>query len=324
MVVWFPMALKVPAKKTPEEIAKLTKEIRKLKKEKNAVILAHYYQELEVQEVADLIGDSLGLSKAARDAKDAKLIVFAGVHFMAETAKILTPKTKVLIPNPDAGCPMADQCSAELIENTRKEYDEDIPVVVYVNTTAETKAAADVTCTSSNAATVVKNLGVKKVFFGPDKNLGSYVQKTLPDVEIIPVPQNGHCYVHRRFDIPTINALKKQYPDAVVIAHPECNPEVQDIADFIGSTAAMIYFGKETKAKNIIVATEKGLVDRLNFDHPEKNFILAKDTAICKNMKKNTLELVRDSLLYEQHEIIIPKEIHENAEKAILRMFELT
>jgi len=318
------MAIKVPAKKTPEEIAQLQQEIRKLKKEKNAFILAHYYQELEIQEIADLVGDSLGLSEAARDVKDVKMIVFAGVHFMAETAKILNPNMKVLIPNADAGCPMADQCSAELIEATRKEYDEDIPVVVYVNTTAETKAAADVTCTSSNAATVVKNLGVKKVFFGPDKNLGLYVKKTLPDVEVIPIPKNGHCYVHRRFDVQTINAIKKQYPDAVLIAHPECNIEVQDIADFVGSTAAMIYFGKETEAKNIIVATEKGLVDRLTHDHPEKNFILAKDTAICKNMKKNTLELVRDSLLYEQHEIIIPKEIHEKAEKAILRMFELT
>ncbi len=318
------MASKVPVKKTPEEIAHLQEEIQKLKKEKNAFILAHYYQELEIQEVADLVGDSLGLSKAARDAKNVKMIVFAGVHFMAETAKILNPKMKVLIPNPDAGCPMADQCSAELIEKARKEYGEDIPVVVYVNTTAETKAAADTTCTSSNAATVVKNLGVKKVFFGPDKNLGFYVQKTLPEVEILPIPRNGHCYVHRRFDVQTISALKKEFQDAVVIAHPECNPEVQDIADFIGSTAAMIFFGKDTEAKNIIVATEKGLVDRLNHDHPEKNFILAKDTAICKNMKKNTLELVRDSLLYEQHEIIIPKEINEKAEKAILRMFELT
>ena len=318
------MAIKLQAKKTPEEIAKLQEEIRALKKEKNAVILAHYYQELEIQEVADLVGDSLGLSKAARDVEDAEMIVFAGVHFMAETAKILNPKTKVLIPNPNAGCPMADQCSAELIEEARKEFDEHIPVVVYVNTTAETKAAADVTCTSSNAATIVKNLGVKKVFFGPDRNLGQYVKNTLPDVEILPIPQDGHCYVHRRFDVETINALKEQYPEAVVIAHPECNIEVQEMADFIGSTAAMIYFGEKTDAKTIIVATEKGLVDRLNHDHPEKKFILAKDTAICKNMKKNTLELVRDSLLHEQYEIIIPKEIHEKAERAILRMFELT
>ena len=318
------MAIKLQAKKTPEEIVKLQKEIRALKEEKNAVILAHYYQELEIQEVADLVGDSLGLSKAARDVEGAEMIVFAGVHFMAETAKILNPKTKVLIPNPNAGCPMADQCSAELIEKARKEFDEHIPVVVYVNTTAETKAAADVTCTSSNAATVVKNLGVKKVFFGPDKNLGQYVKSTLPNVEILPIPRDGHCYVHRRFDVETINALKEKHPEAVVIAHPECNIEVQEMADFIGSTAAMIYFGEKTDAKTIIVATEKGLVDRLNKDHPEKKFILAKDTAICKNMKKNTLELVRDSLLYEQHEIIIPEEIHEKAEKAILRMFELT
>lgn len=310
-------------KNSQEEIAKLSGEILQLKKEKNAFILAHYYQEIEIQDLADLVGDSLGLSKAARDVKDVDMIVFAGVYFMAETAKILNPEMKVLIPNVNAGCPLADQCSPDIVGDAREKHP-GAPVVVYVNTTAVTKAAADVTCTSSNAAQVVKNLNAKKVIFGPDRNLGEYVQQQIPGIEIIPMPADGHCYVHRRFDVETINAYKKQYPDAVVMAHPECSKEVQAIADVVGSTSAMVKFGKETIAKTIIVATEKGLVDRLSRDYPEKNFILAKDTAICKNMKKITLENLRDALLYEQYEVIIPKDIQDKAEKAIERMFELT
>jgi quinolinate synthase len=309
---------------TKEEIAKLSEEILSLKKEKNAVILAHYYQELAIQDVGDIVGDSLGLSQAARDIDDADFIVFAGVHFMAETAKILNPTKTVLIPNVNAGCPMANQCSPDIIQAAREKHGKDVPVVVYVNTTAETKAAADVTCTSSNAPQVVRNLGVKKVLFGPDRNLGLYVQKQLPDVEVIPVPEDGHCIVHKRFSVEAIDAIKEQYPDAVLIAHPECNEDVQNIAEYVGSTSGMRRYGKETDAKVIIVATEKGLVDRLNRDNPEKKFILAKDTAICRNMKKNTIEYLRNSLLYEQHKIEIPKEIHDKAEKAILRMFELT
>jgi len=313
----------VKKKLSQKEIEELSQEILKLKKEKNAFILAHYYQEIEIQDLADLVGDSLGLSEAARDVKDADMIVFAGVYFMAETAKILNPKMKVLIPNPNAGCPLANQCNPTLISEVKAKHP-DAPVVVYVNTTAVTKAAADATCTSSNAAIVVKNLHAKKVIFGPDNNLGSYVQQQIPDIEIIPVPEDGHCIVHRRFDVETIQEYKKQYPEAVIMAHPECNVEVQAIADVVGSTSAMIKFGNETTAKTIIVATEKGLVDRLARDNPEKKFILAKDTAICKNMKRITLENLRDALLYEQHEVIIPKDIQDKAEQAIDRMFELT
>ena len=310
-------------KYSQEEIVALSEEILKLKQEKNAFILAHYYQDIEIQDIADLVGDSLGLSKAARDVKDADMIVFAGVYFMAETAKILNPNMKVLIPNPDAGCPLADQCSPDIVSEARAKHP-DAPVVVYVNTTAVTKAAADVTCTSSNAAQVVKNLNAKKVIFGPDRNLAEYVQQQIPDIEVIPIPEDGHCYVHRRFGVETIQAYKKQYPDAVIMAHPECSKEVQAIADVVGSTSAMLKFGRETIAETIIVATEKGLVDRLSRDYPEKKFILAKDTAICKNMKKITLENLRDALLYEQHEVIIPKDIQDKAERAIERMFELT
>ncbi|HUT80053.1 MAG TPA: quinolinate synthase NadA [Candidatus Bathyarchaeia archaeon] len=310
-------------KYTPEEIASLSEEIRTLKKEKNAIILAHYYQELEIQDLADLIGDSLGLAKAAREIKNADLIVFAGVYFMAETAKLLNPTTKVLIPNADAGCPLANQCDPDLIANARIKHP-NVPVVVYVNTTAETKAAADITCTSSNAAQIVMKLNSKKVIFGPDSNLGKYVQKQIPDVEVIPVPEDGHCIVHRRFDLKTIKQLKEEFPNSLVMAHPECNIEIQEIADYVGSTSGMLQFGKETEAKVIIVATEKGLVDRLNRDYPEKRFILAKSTAICRNMKKINLENLRDSLLYKQFEVIIPDEVREKAEQAIIRMLELS
>lgn len=311
-------------KLSQKEIERISNEILNLKKEKNAIILAHYYQELEVQDIADKIGDSLGLSQVAKDVQDADTIVFAGVHFMAETAKILSPSKKVLIPDPRAGCPMANQCTPDIVKAAREQHGEDIPVVVYVNTTAETKAVAYVTCTSSNAPIVVKNLGSKKVLFGPDRNLGLFVQKQLSDVEVIPIPEDGHCIVHKRFSVEAINEHLKRYPDAHLIAHPECNIEIQEMADFVGSTSGLRKYGRETDAKVIIVATEKGLVDRLNRDIPEKNFILAKDTAICRNMKKITIENLRDSLLYEQYEIIIPKEIQDKAKKAILRMFELT
>ncbi|MHA1212927.1 MAG: quinolinate synthase NadA, partial [Candidatus Heimdallarchaeota archaeon] len=218
---------------------------------------------------------------------------------------------------------LADKCSPEIIADARKAHP-NTPVVVYVNTTAVTKAAADSTCTSSNAAQVVRNLGVKKVIFGPDRNLGKYVQKEIPEIELIPAPENGYCIVHKRFDVKTIEAYKKQYPEAVVAAHPECDIEIQEMADMVGSTSAILRFGKETEAKTIIVATEKGLVDRLVRDYPEKKFILAKNTAICRNMKKINLENLRDSLLNEQYEVEIPEEIQRKAEQAILRMLELS
>ncbi len=308
---------------TEEQIKQLSDEIKALKEKNNAFILAHYYQELPIQDLADLVGDSYGLSKAAREIKDAEIIVFAGVYFMAETAKILNPNKKVLIPNVNAGCPLAKQCNPSLISDFRKKYP-DAPVVVYVNTTAETKAAADVTCTSTNAAKIVSKLNAKKVIFGPDRNLGKYVQNQVPDVEIIPMPEDGQCYVHRRFDVKSIKKIKEIYPDAVLIAHPECNIEVQEMADFVGSTHRMLKYGQETKAKTIIVATEKGLVDRMDREQPDKKFILAKETAICRNMKRINLENLRDSLKYNQYEVIIPEDIRVKAEKAIVRMLELS
>ncbi|MBD3191406.1 MAG: quinolinate synthase NadA [Candidatus Heimdallarchaeota archaeon] len=305
-------------------VAQLEEEIKELREKKNAVILAHNYQRIEVQAVADLLGDSLGLSRAAKEVEDADIIVFAGVYFMAETAKIVSPERKVLIPDKNAGCPLANQCSADMIKKARKKYGEDIPVIVYVNTTAETKAAADLTCTSSNSVKVIKQLNAKRVIFGPDRNLAHYAQQQLPEVEIIPIPEDGHCYVHRRFDVQSIQQLKARYPDAVVFAHPECNPDIQDISDYVGSTSAMYDFGMTTDVDTIILATEKGLVDRLNKERPEKRFLVAKQTAICYNMKKITLKKVRDALLKEQFEVIVPENIRLEAEKAIERMLELS
>ncbi|NHJ47807.1 MAG: quinolinate synthase NadA [Asgard group archaeon] len=308
---------------TEEQIEQLSQEIRDLKEKKNAFILAHYYQELHIQDVADLVGDSLGLSKAARDVKDADMIVFAGVFFMAETAKILNPDMKVVIPNLKAGCPLADKCDPDVVAAAREKHP-NAPVIVYINTTAETKAVADLTCTSSNAAQVVKKLGAKKVLFGPDRNLGKYVQKQVPDVEIIPVPENGYCIVHKRFDLETIDKIKQDYPDAILISHPEANIEIQEASEFVGSTAKLLKYGEKTDAKTIIVATEKGLVDLMSRKYPDKKIILAKDTAICRNMKKINLENLRDSLKYNQHEVIIPEDIRQKAEKAIVRMLELS
>lgn len=307
-----------------KRIAQLEKEINELREEKNAVILAHNYQRLEVQNVADLLGDSLGLSRAAKEVEDADIIVFAGVYFMAETAKIVSPERKVLIPDKNAGCPLANQCNPEMIEKARKKHGEDIPVVVYVNTTAKTKAAADLTCTSSNSVDVIKKLNVDRVIFGPDRNLAHYAQQQLPEVDIIPIPEDGHCYVHRRFDVQSIKKLKTHYPNAVVFAHPECNPDIQELSDHVGSTSAMYDFGMTTDVDTVILATEKGLVDRLNKERPEKRFLVAKQTAICHNMKKITLKKVRDALLKEQFEVIVPENIRLKAEKAIERMLELS
>jgi quinolinate synthase len=307
-----------------ERIQRLSKEIESLKKEKQAVILGHNYQRIEVQAIADELGDSLGLSQIAKNITDAEIIVFAGVFFMAETAKILNPTTKVLIPAENAWCSLADNCSAEIVNEYREKYGEDIPVVVYVNTTAETKAAADVTCTSSNAVTVVKNLKADKVLFGPDRNLTHFVQEQLPDIELIPLPDEGYCHVHRKFDVETIKEIKQKYPDAKVMAHPECNVDVQHYSDYVGSTSGMFRYGQESETKTFIVATEKGLIDRMNKEIPKKHFIHAKSSAICEGMKEITLENIKEALEKEQYKVTIPKDIRLKAKEAIDRMLELT
>ncbi|MEA2070453.1 MAG: quinolinate synthase NadA [Asgard group archaeon] len=306
-----------------DKLKDLQQEISDLKKEKKAVILGHYYQNIEVQEISDYKGDSLGLSKIAQQVEEAEMIVFAGVYFMAETAKILNPEKKVVIPDKNAGCPLANYCNPALIKKYKSKYP-DVPVVLYVNTTAESKALADITCTSSNSTTIVKKLDAPRVLFGPDYNLSQYVQEQLPNVEIIPLPQEGRCYVHKKFKPKIIKSLHEKYPKAKILAHPECDVEVQHMADHIGSTSGMLKYVEKTDYKKYIIATEKGLVDRMRADHPNKEFIHAKQSGICKDMKKITLEKIKNALRNEEYEVIIPKDIQNKAKEAIERMLELS
>lgn len=293
----------------------LIDEIRNLKKKKNAIILAHNYQILDVQDVADFVGDSLGLSQQASKT-DAELIVFCGVRFMAETAKILSPNKKVIMPRLEAGCPMADMITPDDVKQLRKQYP-DATFVAYVNTNADVKAEVDVCCTSANAVKVIQKLDTKKIVFVPDENLAKYCQR-FTDKEII--PWDGFCYVHTRIKRDDILKAKEIIPDAVVVVHPECRPEVIDVADEVLSTSGMIEFIKKSKAKSFIIGTEEGLIARLGHDYPDKKFYSAGTPKICSNMKRTRLEDVYSALLNEQYEISLPIEIIERAKRAIEKM----
>lgn len=297
----------------------LIEKINKLKKEKNAVILAHTYQNVEIDEVADFTGDSLYLSQQAAKT-DADIIVFAGVYFMAETAKILSPQKKVYLPNLNSGCLMADMINLSQLREFKAKHP-DIPVVCYVNSTAEVKSESDVCCTSANAVNVVRSLGAKEVLFVPDTYLGTYVGTQLPDVNVITYP--GYCPTHLRIKPEDIQEKKKQYPDAMVLAHPECHREVTKLADFVGSTTAIIKEAKKSDKKDFIIVTEKGVVDRLNRDCPDKNAILVSPKAICPNMKWNSLEDILHTLENNQYEINVAPEIAKKAIKAINRMVSI-
>ncbi|KUO39791.1 MAG: quinolinate synthase A [Hadesarchaea archaeon DG-33-1] len=300
---------------------KLKKEILGLKEERNAAILAHNYQRTEVQLIADYLGDSLDLARHSAKI-DAELILLAGVNFMAETAAMLNPKKPVLIPDPAAECPMAAQLSAPMIREARKKHP-DAAVVLYVNTLAEAKAEADVTCTSANAPLIVDALDEKKVLFGPDKNLAWFVQRRT-DKTIIPLPEDGCCYVHRMFTPADIALLKEKCPDAEVLVHPECDPEVQQLADHICSTSQMLLRARASPAKRFIIGTEVGLVERLRRENPGKEFIPALETAICQQMKKHTLEKVYLSLRDEKHVVTVSPNIADRARAAIERMLEIS
>lgn len=288
--------------------------IEKLKKEKNAVILAHNYQRGEIQDIADFVGDSLELARKATKI-DAKIIVFAGVDFMVETAKILNPDKKVLIPSKIATCEMAKFLTPEMIDEYRKKY-HSAKVVLYVNSTAACKAKADITCTSANAVEVVNSLDADTILFGPDANLAYYVSKRT-DKRIVPLPPNGHCYVHTNMDPKNIRR------DGVLMVHPECPPELQDIADVIASTGGMVKFVAKSDAKRFIVATERDMVERLRREYPDREFIPAWENAICLGMKQITLEKVYRSLKEEIYEIKVPEDIAQKARKAIERMLEV-
>jgi quinolinate synthase len=298
----------------------LQEKILNIKEKKNALLLVHNYQIPEIQEIADYLGDSLELCRKAQMAKDVEMIVFCGVNFMAETAKVLNPDKTVIIPNAKAVCPMAKMLSMNVLMEAKKKYP-DAPVVLYVNTLAEAKAEATVTCTSANADKIVEQLDTKQVIFGPDKNLAYFVQKRIPEVELIIVPEDGHCWVHRFFGA-GVDAMKMKnsHPDAEVWAHPECEPEFQDRADYVLSTGGMVKRARETGSQTIIVGTEQGLVSRLQRENPEKLFLSAKDQAICYAMKRITLENLYFSMLNEAPYVDIPVKIAERARIAINRM----
>lgn len=297
----------------------IIEKINKLKKEKNAIVLAHSYQNIEIDEVADFTGDSLYLSRMAAQT-NADIIVFAGVYFMAETAKILSPNKKVLLPRLDAGCEMADMINLKQLKDFKQNHP-NVPVVCYINSTAEVKSESDICCTSANAIDVVKSLNTKEVLFVPDRHLGSYVASQLENVKV--TTYQGCCPIHDKITPEDIIERKKEYPNAKLLIHPECDKEVTKLADFVGSTTGIIKEAKNSKEKEFIIVTEKGVVDRLKRDCPEKEFILISEKAICKNMKSNTLEDIFNVLEKENNEIDVDKTIAQKALNTIERMLAL-
>lgn len=301
-------------------VNELIEKINVLKKEKNAVILAHCYQNIEVDEVADYVGDSLYLSQQAAKT-DADMIIFAGVYFMAQTAKMLSPDKKVLLPRMESGCLMADMINLQQLREFKAKHP-GIPAVCYINSTAEVKSECDMCVTSSNALRVVKSMGAEKILFLPDTYLGKWVESQLNGVEVITFP--GFCPTHLRIKPEDIENARAAYPDALVLAHPECHQSVTSLADYVGSTTGIMDYAKKSNAKQFIIATEKGVVDRLKRDIPEKEFILIKDNIICPNMKWHTLADIYNALVNEVHEITVDEEISRKAVKCIDRMLEVS
>lgn len=298
--------------------AKLTEEILSLKQRRNAVILAHNYQRGEVQDIADFVGDSLELSQNAAKA-DAEVIAFCGVHFMAETASILCPDKTVLLPDINAGCPMANMITAERLKERKRELP-GVTVVCYVNSTAEVKAESDVCCTSANAVKVIESLDAKEILFVPDQYLGHYIStKTNKKMFLWP----GFCPTHVKIQPEDIAKLKRQYPQAKTMVHPECRPEVIALADEVLSTGGMCRFARKTDAKEIIVGTEIGIIHRLKKENPGKKFIPASEHAICPNMKLITLEKVLWSLQDMAPEVKVPEEVRLKAKTAVDRMLQI-
>ena len=303
----------------------LTTQIDKIKRQKNAVILAHYYQIPEIQDIADFIGDSLALSQQAAST-NADIIVFAGVHFMAETAKILSPLKKVLLPDLQAGCSLADSCPPDAFSAFKKKYP-DHKVISYINCSAAIKTMSDVICTSGNAVKIVQSFPMyQPLIFAPDYNLGAYINGLTGRNMVL---WKGSCQVHDMISTEKIIELKLKFPDARLIAHPECKGPVLVLADFIGSTSALLEFTKKEKATRFIVATETGIIHQMKKDSPEKEFIIvpADETCACNDcpyMKMNTLEKLHRCLKEETPEILLPAEIIEKARVSIQRMLDLS
>ena len=301
-------------------------ETEKLRKEKNAVILAHYYQEAEIQDIADFTGDSLKLSQEAAKTS-AEIIVFAGVHFMVETAKIICPEKKVLLPDLEAGCSLADSAPADAFAEFKQQYPDHI-VVTYVNTTAEIKALSDVICTSSNAKNIVESFPEdQKIIFAPDRNLGNYINSVTGRNMVL---WDGACHVHEEFSIERIMELQKQYPEAALIAHPECQKPILLMADHIGSTSSLLKFTRESDKREFIVATESGILHQMKKHSPNKHFIPAppKDASCgcsdCKYMKMITMKKIYNCLMHEEPEITLDETLRQKAELPIRRMLEIS
>ena len=303
----------------------LFSEINKLKKEKNAIILAHYYQDADIQDIADYIGDSLGLSQEAAKT-NADIIVFAGVHFMAETAKILSPRKKVLLPDLNAGCSLADSCPAEKFAEFKNLHPDHL-VISYINCSAELKTLTDIVCTSTNAVQIVESLPRdQKIIFAPDKNLGAYINKLTRRNMLL---WNGACMVHEIFSLEKIIKLKNQHPGALLLAHPECESNLLDIADYIGSTTGILTYASKSDAKEFIVATEAGIIHQMQKINPNKSFIPAPPNNSCAcndcpHMKLNTLEKLYNCLKFEEPEIVLSDELIQKAKRPILRMLDLS
>lgn len=297
----------------------LREEILKLKKEKGAIILAHYYQRPEIQDIADAVGDSYYLSKVAKDC-DEKIIVFCGVKFMAESAKILSPEKTVLLPAIDAGCPMADMADPEGVKELKDKHP-NAKVVCYINSSAEVKALSDVCCTSSNALKIIKNLKEEEIIFLPDKNLGGYIQEQVPEKKFI--IWNGFCITHKKVKAEELEIARKLHKDILIAAHPECEKPVRDAADFIGSTGEIINFVNNNSNEKFLIVTEEGVLHQIKSKNPEKKFYIPGGGMSCVNMKKTYLRDVYNSLLNMEYDIKIDEKIRLKAYGALINMHEL-
>jgi quinolinate synthase len=305
----------------------IVQEIERLKKEKNAIILGHYYQTADIQDISDFLGDSLALAQAA-EKTDADIIVFAGVHFMAETAKILSPQKKVIIPDREAGCSLANSCPPDKFREFKNHYP-DHTVISYVNTTAEIKTMTDICCTSTNALPIVNSLPAEeKILFAPDQNLGNYIKRVSGRDDMVVYP--GACHVHEEFSVEKIIELKNEHPEAKVIAHPECEKPIQIMADHVGSTSSLLKFTKSDDSQSYIVATESGILHQMKKANPDKEFLVAppKDSTCgcsdCNYMKLITMEKIRRSMINEEPLVELSKETIDKARRPIERMLEIS
>ena len=296
----------------------LSEKILKLKKEKNAIILAHLYQIPEIQEIADYVGDSYYLSQVARDAKE-DLIIFCGVKFMAESAKVLSPEKTVILPAPNAGCPMADMAEVEDVEEMIKKYP-DAFKVCYINSSYEVKALCDASVTSSSALKIIKNIPNKQILFLPDQNLGGYISEFFPEKEFI--LWRGFCPTHHRITAEDIIKAKEEHPNVKVLSHPECSKEVRDLSDYIGSTSGIINYATECGDKEFIIATEEGVLHQLKKKNPDKKFYFP-EVMVCPNMKKTSLQDVYDALDGKKEEVILDEEIRKKALTSLENMHKL-